>query len=150
MAESLRELIYLHLIATLQGVTILNGYSQDVGTVTRGLLSPQEQLGLPIISLLPVSDTPEYGAQVLRRLLTFTLRVWIDDMPADAPTTLENLLSDVQAVLAVDVTRGGLTEHTLETGVNYLYAVATERINGADLTYECHYRTTLTDPRTGV
>lgn len=143
---SIREQLFQELVTTLQTITVTNGYATDIGTVTRGHLSPLESFGLPFASILPIDDPPEYVVGVLNRELGFVIRLWIDDTAVDAPTTLEALLADVQKALMVDTARGGLAQHTLEQGVQYLYVVSTERLAGADIRWQCPYKTTFGDP----
>lgn len=147
---SIREQILEHVRTTLLTIATGNGYTTTLGTVTRGHLSPLEQFGLPFASILVVSDTPEYGPGVLRRTLAVAIRLWIDDAPLTAATTLEALLADVQTALAVDLHRGGLAQHTLEQSVQYVYDVSTERLAGADVTYDIAYLTHLFDPDVGL
>ena len=149
-ALSIREQILVNIETTLAGITIAAGYATTIGTVTRGHLSPLENLGLPFASILPVNDMPEYGAGVLRRALGLTVRVWIDDAPVPAPTTLEALIADVQQVMQVDARRNGLAEQTLEGPVQYLYLGDTERLAGADVGFDIRYKTLQSTPRTGA
>ena len=59
------EYIFQHIKTTLESITIANGYLTDIGTVSRGILSPLETFGLPLASILPATDEPteEIGAQ---------------------------------------------------------------------------------------
>ena len=145
MPISIRERILQNVRTTL--ATVLAPYS---GTVTRGHLSPLEQFGLPFASILAVSDTPVYEVGVLNRELLWTARLWIDDEADNAAVTLETLMGEVQAGLMLDTTRGGYAQHTLEQGVQYLYVVSTERLAGADIHWQCPYKTTFSDPSQGV
>lgn len=147
---SIAEQIFVNVEETLATITTIGGSALTIGTVTRGHLSPLESFGLPFGSILPISDIPEYGMGVLRRVLLFTTRLWIDDTPDLAPTTLQALIADVQKAIEVDGERGGVAEHTLEQGVQFLYTVSTERLAGADISWECPYKTPITDPRTGI
>jgi len=140
------EQLWIHVLATLATITTGNGYWTTLATITRGMLSPLESFGMPFASLLPIDDIPEYVVGVINRDPTFVIRVWIDDAPATAGTTLELLVADVKKAMAVDITRGGIVQHTLEEGVQYLYVVSTERLAGADIRWRCPYRTTFTDP----
>ena len=143
---SVREQILANVETTLLGITMANDYATDIGTVARGHLSPLEQFGLPFASVLPVQDVPEYSVGVLRRELTLTIRVWIDDTPIEAPVTLEALVADIQRIMQVDNHRGALAEMTLEGPVQYIYLTSTERLAGADIGYTIHYKTPLTTP----
>lgn len=150
MTDSLRERLIANVVTTLTGVTVGNGYASTIAAVTRGQLSPVETFGFPFASVVPTGDVPDYGAQVLRRVLSLTIMLWIDDTPATAPATLEALLADVEGALSVDFSRGGVAEHTLEQGVQYIYHPSTERLAGAGITFDIHYRTKLDDPLSGV
>jgi hypothetical protein len=147
---SLREGIFVNLKATLETITIANGYATALGTVTRGMLAPLETSVLPTASLLPVSDEPVYGPGVLRRELTVTVRVWIDVALADTPTALESLIADVQQALQVDPRRGALAENTLDGTLQYIYLQSVETLAGADISFQVDYRTQLLTPRVGV
>lgn len=144
---SLRELILLDVLATLATITTGNGYATTLGRVTRGMLSPLETYALPLASVLPVDDRPDTGAQVYRRMLSFTVRLWVDDAPAESPATLEALLADVQQALQVDSTRSGHCEYTLEGQTSFIYNASTERLAGADIEFMCDYKSPLGQPR---
>jgi hypothetical protein len=108
--------------------------------------SPLEGFILPCALILPVNDPAVYGAGVRRRELLFNVRVWIDDSPLDAAKTLEALMGDVGTALDVDTTRGGLAQVTLELMTQYFYIEGTERLAGADMFFQCDYRTGLRSP----
>lgn len=145
------ELLQQDILAALNGITPGNGYFTQIGTLSRGLLSPLETDQLPTASLLPVEDRPEYGAGVLRRTFTFTVRIWVDTPNvADAALVLGQFVSDVQRRLVVDPRRAGLAEDTRELGITFIYTVSTESLAGADVNFETEYYTQLTTPLAGV
>lgn len=135
-----------HLETTLRAITTANGYATDIGTVTRGMLSPLETSVLPTASLLPVNDLPEYMPQALQRTLTVTVRVWVD-VTQDVAAALEALIADVQEVMQVDTRRGLTAINTREGPVQYLYLQSTESLAGCDVSFEIDYKTALTTPR---
>lgn len=147
---SLREQIFGNLMTVLATITLANGYATELHTVRRGLQSPLEDFILPCALVLPVNEPNEYAVGVQRRHLLCTVRLWIDDGPDFAPSTLEALLADAEHALAQDVTRGGLAQLTVLTMTQYFYLEGTERLAGADMHYEIHYRVSLTDPRTAA
>jgi len=145
-AASRREQILANVATTLAMITLAGGYSVNIGTVSRGHLSPLETFGLPTASILPVSDQPEYGAGVLRRVLTLTIRLWIDVAGGTVATSLEGAIADVQRVMQVDSRRGGCAETTLEGPLQYLYLVDAQTLAGADVGYDIPYETKITTP----
>lgn len=149
-ALSVRERIFQDLAATLALITPANGYATTMGTVVRGHLSPLETFGLPSASIIPVDDQEEWTPQTAQHALHCMIRVWVDDAPATAPSTLEALLADIVVALQVDTTRGGVAEYTIIEQVTYVYQVATERLCGADYLYTIHFKTTIPDPRIGA
>lgn len=146
----IREQILANIVTTLAAVTAGDTYASDLsadGQVTRGHISPLEHFHFPCVSLLPIDDPTEHRPQVWLQTLTVTLRMWIDAVPATAPTALELLLADVTTIMKVDDRRGGLAQATLLRTTQYLYDAVTERIAGADQTWEIEYRTGLGHPR---
>jgi hypothetical protein len=146
---SRRERILQHLVASLAGMQP-GVHAWPFRTVTRGLLSPLEQTYLPLASILTISDEPVYGAGVLRRTLTMTVRIWTDTTQATAPMALEAHIADVQQVLRQMARRGSLAEDTREQGVQYLYLQTTDSVAGADVTWTIDYHTALDAPSRGV
>ena len=150
-ALSVREKIYEDIVATLNTITVSNGYATTLGTVRRGALSPLETDVMPTASLIPVSDEPTYGVGVNRWQITCTIRIWIDAVSiATAAATLEALIADVQVALQVDNRRSGNAEQTLTGLIQYLYLQSTETIAGADLVFMIDYKTSLTSPRVAL
>jgi len=150
-ALSIREQLCLDLVSTLQGVTIANGYTWDIGTVSRGQLAPLEISLLPLAAVMPLQDIPVYGAGVLRRTFTVKLRLWVDvALKAETAPGLESLLADVQRAIRVDAQRSTLAEDTREVDITYLYLVESETLAGADLDIEIDYRTDLDSPLVGA
>ena len=145
------ELLQQDLLAALNGITPESGYFTRIGTLSRGQLSPLETDRLPTASLLPVQDLPDYGAGVLRRVFTFTVRVWVDVVNVgDAPRVLGEFISDVQRRLVVDPRRVLRAQDTRELGITFVYTVSTESLAGADLGFEVDYKTELTSPLVGA
>lgn len=151
MAESLREGILAHLETTLAGMTVLGGYVNDIGTITRGLLAPLEGGTFPCASVLPAQDVPEAGASsVSRRELTCAIRAWVDTaLVTETAQALEAFVADIQRALQVDTTRGGLAEYTMEGPLQYIYLEARGTMAGADIGIEIHYRTAIGSPLSG-
>lgn len=149
MAElSVREQIMRDLKTTLEGITVANGYATDIGTVTRGVGSPLETSELPMASLLPVNDLLEYMPQAAQRVLTVTVRVWVDiDALADVASALEALMADVEEIMQVDPRRGGYAENTRTGVTQYIYVEASETLAGADIAFEIDYKVSLASPR---
>lgn len=146
----IREQILANIVATLMGVTSGDTYVSDLsgdGQVVRGHMSPLETFAFPCVSLLPISDPTEYRPQVFLQVLTVTFRMWIDAIPTEAPTVLETLLADVTTALAADDRRGGLAQTSLLRETQYLYDPVTERLAGADQTWDFDYRTGIGHPR---
>lgn len=144
---SIIELLQQNIVTTLAGITVVNGYAWDIGSVSRGHLSPLETFALPCASLIPVQATTEIRVGARWWEFLFTIRVWVDVALADVGHRLEDLVCDVQRVLEVDSQRGGYAEYTLPQTVQYIYLESTERLAGADLSFQCDYKVSLADPR---
>lgn len=147
---SVIELLQENIITTLGGITVIGGYAWDIGAVSRGHLTPLETFAFPTASLIPVSATPEIRMGARWWEFLFTIRVWIDVALADTGHRLEDLICDVQRVLEVDSQRGGYAEYTLPQQFSYIYLESTERLAGADLSYQCDFKVSLADPRIQV
>lgn len=149
MPASIREQILANIATTLATITLAGGYSVNIGTVSRGHLSPQETFGLPTASILPVSDTPEHRPGTLWRVLTLTIRLWVDITGGTIATYLEGVIADVQKVMQVDTRRGGVAETTLEGPLQYLYLVNAETLAGADVGFDINYKSSIASPLVG-
>ena len=148
---SLREGIFLDVLAALATITTANGYGSTLAAVTRGIQAPLETHLLPSASLCPETDEPLYRPQTLERQLTLTVRLWVDTAtPATAAAALELLIADVEQALVVDPRRGGLAEDTRETLVTYVYLQSVETLAGADVSFQVDYLSSLTSARIGV
>jgi hypothetical protein len=147
---SIRERIFQHLATTLASITTGAGYATTIGTVVRGHLSPLETFGLPSASIIPVDDPEDWTPQSAQHALHCMIRAWVDDTPAQAPSTLEALLADIAVALQVDTTRGGVAEYTIAESTSYIYEVSTERLCGGELLIRIDFATAISSPRVGA
>jgi hypothetical protein len=147
---SVVELLQENILTTLAGLTVANGYAWDIGSVTRGHLTPLETFQFPTASLIPVQATTEIRVGVRWWEFHFNVRLWVDVDLADTGHRLEDLICDVQRILEVDSRRGGYAEYTLPTQVTYIYLESTERLAGAEVGFHADYKVSLADPRLQV
>ena len=122
MGTPARKLILNNLGSTLATITTGNGYNTTVATVEAvGKGSGDMGSGLkPWVGYVPNQERFEYfpGGSI-RAILSLTIICHIDGATQSArSTTLNNLLDDVIAVLAVDTRRGGSAICTTVTSVD--------------------------------
>lgn len=130
MADSVRERIVQHIVTTLQGVTVANGYGHTLASVQRFHQGGQSTAETPLCVVMEGDDTVEQdgplaGAYGLTsRTLTVSLvLIHQHDVEGDARSSAEvmaALVQDIQKAMLVDHSRGGLALNTEELGVSEL------------------------------
>jgi hypothetical protein len=146
----LRERILANMVTTLQTISVGNGYATTLDTVVRGYLSPLEHFGFPSASIIPVDDPEEWTPQTAQHEFHCFIRLWIDETPETAPTTIQAVCADIAEALQVDTTRGGVAEYTMAENTLFPYEVSTERFVCIDLLYRVDFKTSIVSPRIGV
>lgn len=148
MADTIVELCWANLEATLQGITRSNGYNIDVKEVTRGEKPWTDVRQMPCVMIVPGRESiVRYNAPlVVLRTAGFTLGLFMGTNTIDLHQKMEVLVGDVQKALAVDKTRGGYARDTREVAKSPYYIVIGQKVTVMELEYEFDYQTSGTDP----
>lgn len=146
MADTIRDKIIDNILAALPGITIANGFNNDIGVISDGLVNPLGLPKYPAALILPDSEDPEAGASdVSRRELTVTLRLWVGAHQT-IRKKLGGFIGDVEKKIFEDRRRGGNAVNTIEGPISYIYLQRDQVEAGADVDFIIHYRTKIGDP----
>lgn len=159
MADSVRELIMKQVQATLQGITVQNGYGHTLQAVER-LQQQGQSSQSPMAVILEGDDRPidmtsqDSGGLAMQRELDvgIVLEV-VQDEAIDARSASEvmnDLVADVQKAMQVDVSRGGQAMDTEESGIDPILIVEAKKKLLCAMGYRVRYRHLRTDPRQPV
>lgn len=142
-----------HLETSIAGITILNGYENNIGSVQRFQQEGQDPIDGNGVLLLDGDDIVEgtimAGAFDLtsRRRHVDVVIIGRQDLSVDTRSASEYMTSletDVRKALQVDETRGGIAVNTEETQANetdvQIGMPELRRVIGYDITYR-HRRT---------
>jgi len=113
---TVRESILENLRTTLSGVTIANGYHNDIQSVQRWRQSGNSLLSVPciVINAGPEEKNPAPNPFMTCRLTVY-LDIWTRQDAADMQATdtiLNSLLGDIEKAIMQDITRGGFAKDT--------------------------------------
>ncbi len=116
MAEPVIYRILADMKTALEGITIANGYNQDVQAVLLEADVPTERDSETFINFMEVNETYD-SATIATRGLTFkTARIalgfYLPYTETDDAMKLHRFKADIEKCLRVDVTRGGLAHWT--------------------------------------
>mgnify|MGYP000084555537 CR=1 FL=1 len=123
MADSVREQIMKHVQATLEGITVENGYANTLRSVQRFRQDGQELANLPAAILIEGGDDVDLNGPLELTSRTMTVSVVLiqqQDTDVDAQSASElmnSLIADVQRAMQVDHRRGGVAIDTTESGI---------------------------------
>lgn len=144
-----------HLQATIEGVTVANGYGQTIHSVQRFMQEGQDPIEGNGVLLIDgddvVEDTILAGAYDLlsRRRHVDLVLIGRQDVSSDsrsASTYMNTFEVDIRKALQIDETRGGLAVNTEETQANendvQIGMPELRRVIG----YDIRYRHRRTDP----
>lgn len=155
MADSVRELILKNIQTTLQGVTVLAGYSVTMAAVERFLQSGQPSSSVPAVLILEGDDdvdnelTGSTYNLVARTLNVGLMVITRQDLSTDtksASEVMNGLLADIQKVMQVDPTRGGYALDTDEVSIGPIEAEEGQPELVSTVAYSIRYRHRRTDP----
>ncbi len=133
MAASLREQIMVDVKTTLDAISQLNGYNNNIGLVTRAVGNDIAQGSIPVLYIEQGDEMAMSAGEnntpmnVVTRVLTVRVGI-IHRLAADvvADTALNSIQQDIYKAMMVDHTRGSLAIDTLPrkaTGALELEAV---------------------------
>lgn len=123
MADSVRERIMKHVQATLEGITVENGYANTLRSVQRFRQDGQELANLPAAILIEGGDDVDLNGPLELTSRTMTVSVVLiqqQDTDVDAQSASElmnSLIADVQRAMQQDHRRGGVAIDTTESGI---------------------------------
>ena len=151
MADSVREGIMKHMQASLEAITVANGYTSTLIVVERVLQRGQSSQP-PMAYVIEGDD--DVIAEAPLGLLSRQLQVGVvlvvqQDEDSDARSASEvmnSLIADVQKKLQEDERRGGLAVNTVETGVSAVQIEEGQPVLSATVAYRIHYRHSRLDP----
>lgn len=121
MADTIRSRIVAHLVETLQGVTVAQGYRTDLGAQVEVVLERDSRFGDGRYGAVvqPESGTRRDAQEIATEVLQLTIAAW-GSLSSDPATrqlpngweVIDALCSDVEQALVVDTSRGGLAHDT--------------------------------------
>ncbi len=151
MANTVRENILANVKTTLEGISIANGYNNDIASIQRWKQKGNLLRQVPCIIINAGLEDKKPGPDPLVTCkLTVSLDLWIrDDSDNPTDTILNSLFGDIEKALAVDYTRG-----VSATDTNILSSTPFETVEGAPhaglmIEVEVHYRHQRTNPEVG-
>lgn len=112
-----------HVQATLEGITVENGYANTLRSVQRFRQDGQELANLPAAILIEGGDDVDLNGPLELTSRTMTVSVVLiqqQDTDVDAKSASElmnSLIADVQRAMQVDHRRGGVAIDTTESGI---------------------------------
>ena len=112
-----------HVQATLEGITVENGYANTLRSVQRFRQDGQELANLPAAILIEGGDDVDLNGPLELTSRTMTVSVVLiqqQDTDVDAKSASElmnSLIADVQTAMQVDHRRGGVAIDTTESGI---------------------------------
>lgn len=113
---TVRESILENLRTTLTGVTVANGYQNDIASVQRWRQSGNSLVVVPCIVINAGHEEKDPSPNPFTTCrFTVYLDVWMRQDAADLQATdsfLNSLLGDIEKALMVDYTRGGFAKDT--------------------------------------
>lgn len=140
-----------HMQASLEAITVANGYTSTLIVVERVLQRGQSSQP-PMAYVIEGDD--DVIAEAPLGLLSRQLQVGVvlvvqQDEDSDARSASEvmnSLIADVQKKLQEDERRGGLAVNTVETGVSAVQIEEGQPVLSATVAYRIHYRHSRLDP----
>lgn len=155
MPDSIREQIVKHVVTTLEGITVANGYTNTIAEVQRWEQDGNtKQSTADDKAVIVVECGPEEQDDDVLPFSMCTLSLNIDlsvqhDKAAHPVSTdeyLNSFLADVKKALAQDTTRGGLADLTKVTGSVPFQTLEEQPYAGITITVEIQYRHLHLDP----
>jgi hypothetical protein len=114
---AIREQILVNIKTTLEGISIANGYSNNISSVQRWRQKGNDFEATPFIILK--TDTEQkfpYSDELYECDLRCFIEIGTIDQSDASETAMCSLLSDVEKALMIDITRGGLASDTVIIG----------------------------------
>ena len=115
--SSIREHIMENIKTTLAGVTVANGYANNIKNVQRWDMRGKASVDVPYITIAAGEEgmDPVPYPMFTCRLSVF-IDVWIRQIEDDVvktDTLLSSLVADIKKAMMLDATRGGYAKNTI-------------------------------------
>jgi hypothetical protein len=152
MSETIREHIMRDVKATLEGVTISNGYNFDfnASTVQRWSMHGNSLVDLPAVVISPGDEDQHSESLPYERcILTLYLDAFFIDSETDGVATdtfLNRLQGDIKKAILSDHTRGGYAIDTNIRGTTPFETTEGQPYAGIIIELEIVYQHERTDP----
>lgn len=154
MPDTVREKIFLDLVTTLSGISVANGYENNIASVERWNMNGNNKASVPaiIINSGPEKDSDSVAYNLTHCLLTVFLELWVRQNETESAATatdrlLNSLLGDIKKALQTDVTRGGVAVDTEVTDIESFETIEGQQHAGLIITLEIEYRHQQQDPK---
>jgi hypothetical protein len=156
MADSVHELIMKQIQATLEGITVGNGFGNTFASIQRFNQGGQSLVDTPICVVLEGEDNVEQEGPLAgsfsltsRTMTISVVAVHRQDLETDARSASEvtnSLVQDIQKAMQADSSRGGLAIDTREIGVGEMNAEEGQPEIVQTVGFRIAYRHRRTDP----
>ncbi len=152
MPTTVRENIIANIKTTLEGISIANGYDNDIANVQRWMQGGNNLRQVPCIILSAGSEIKTQEVHpVTTCKLDIIIDVWIRHDEATDPRTtdaiLNSFLGDVERAMMADIYRGGNAKNTIITGNMAFESTEGQPYAGIILETEILYRHLATNPK---
>lgn len=150
MADSVLEQIAKNVLDTLTGITVTNGFSQDLQVIRAPKKISPRHLLVAIYQMPgdPTEEAPIMTDESLQAFaaVAFVLPEETDNTPVD--TYSNAIAADIEKALMNDYHRGGLAIDTIITSPIYFPPIEGGNYAGVTVNFNVLYRTALGDPYT--
>jgi len=114
---AIRESILNNIVTTLKTISVVNGYNNDVGLVTResfnwNNLLPKDFPAALVVWKRETKDATGMQGQHILADMVVVIRGVVNAPKYELETALNKFLNDIETAICVDTTRGGLCEYT--------------------------------------
>ncbi len=154
MADTVREKIFANLVTTLNGISVVNGYDNNIASVERWNMNGNNKASVPavIINSGPEKDSDGKAYNLTHCLLMVFLELWVRQNETESAATptdkiLNSLLGDIKRALQADVTRAGNAVDTEITDIETFETIEGQQHAGLIITVEIEYRHKQQDPQ---
>jgi hypothetical protein len=150
MADSIREQIIADIKATLEGITVNDGYDFNMQRVYRLSISPFQVGSLPVAIVMEVSEEKNdgsIGAYHTDCFLNVGILIWDKESDRNSASERTNiLLSNVEKALKQDIKRSNLAIDTNLLSNELSLSAELFPYVGIILNIQIHYRHLIANP----
>lgn len=149
-ANPVKEEILENVKTTLAQISVVNGFYNNVAEVHRFRIAGWQAYAFPALAVIGVKEDKKGILGTPSRmdvtLILSVMCILTADAVADAEDLHNRLLCDVEAVMQLDVTRGGFAVDTTCIGDELEPIEASTPFFVSTITFEVHYRHSRSDP----